>query len=140
MTDFDDIKKQTALGCLAAFLALPVTALLCRHCVTRGKMISYGTAAAGAYIADLLVLSFALVCVACFEIWAFEYWTAIFIGYGLLGLFAVLPASVLSDIISEGQKTMSHPWPNKSPLPLSVPLSRFTPRVGDGSAFYVRPL
>ena len=33
-------------------------------------------------------------------------------------------------------------WPNKSPEPplaLAVPLSRFTSRVGGGSAFFVRP-
>jgi hypothetical protein len=33
-------------------------------------------------------------------------------------------------------------WPNKSPEPtalaLSVPLSRFTPQVGGGSAFFVK--
>jgi len=36
---------------------------------------------------------------------------------------------------------MKRPPPNKSPEPLalSVPLSRFTSRVGGGSAFYVRP-
>jgi hypothetical protein len=29
---------------------------------------------------------------------------------------------------------------SQPPLALSVPLSRFTPRVGGGSAFFVRPL
>jgi hypothetical protein len=81
-----------ALSCLEAFLAPPVTALLCRHRVTRGKKVSYRTAVAGAYIADLLVLCIVLIGVARFEIWTLEYWTAIVIGYGLLGLFAVLPA------------------------------------------------
>ena len=38
---------------------------------------------------------------------------------------------------------MTYLWPNKSPEPTAVgaavPLSRFTPQVGGGSAFFVRP-
>jgi len=60
--------------------------------VMRGKRISYGTAVAGGFVAALLTLSIALICVARFEHWTPEYWITIFIGYGLLGLFAALPA------------------------------------------------
>jgi len=40
-----------------------------------------------------------------------------------------------------GRKMSFHTGSRRSqpPLPLAVPLSRFTSRVGGGSAFYVRP-
>jgi len=50
--------------------------------------------------------------------------------------------SIISQTIMDTKVVIMTVWPNKSPEPtalaLAVPLSRFTPRVGGGSAFFVR--
>ena len=77
---------------LMTLLIVPAMALLCRYRVTHGKRISHGTAVTGAFGAALLAFSITLIRVARLEVWTPEYWTAIIIGYGLFGLFGVLPA------------------------------------------------
>jgi hypothetical protein len=80
-----------ALG-LAVLMPVPTTTLLCRHRLRHGKRISYGTAVAGGFGVALFAYAITLVRIARLEVWTFEYCTAIFIGYGLAGLFSVLPA------------------------------------------------
>ncbi len=47
---------------------------------------------------------------------------------------------ILHVRVCGGRRGQPRPLPgSEPPLALSVPLSRFTPRVGGGSAFYVRP-
>ena len=80
-----------ALG-LAILMPVPATTLFCRYRVRHKKKISYGTAIAGAFGAALLACFIPLVRTARLEVWTLEYWTVIFVGYGLMGLFSVLPA------------------------------------------------
>ena len=77
---------------LTTLLIVPVTALSCRHRVTRGMRISYGTAAAGGFGAAFIAFSVTFLRVARLESWTPEYWVCLFIGYVLFGLFCVLPA------------------------------------------------
>src|SRR5437867_6539617 len=77
---------------LMTLLIAPVTALLCRRRVTRGMRVSYGTAVAGGFGAAFIAFSVTLLRVARLESWTPEYWACLFIGYGLFGLFCVLPA------------------------------------------------
>ena len=83
---------QLFLFGLTTLLIVPATALLCRHRVTRGMRVSYGTAVVGAFGAALLAFSITLIRVARFESWTPEYWACLFIAYVLFGLFCVLPA------------------------------------------------
>ena len=77
---------------LTMLFIVPVTALLCRHRVTRGMRISYGTAMAGGFGAVFIAFLVTFLRVARLESWTPEYWTCLFIGYVLFGLFCVLPA------------------------------------------------
>jgi hypothetical protein len=80
------------LPLLTTLMTPPATALLCRHRVAHGRQISYGTAVTGGFIAALIAFSICLIRVARYEIWTLEYCICLFIGYGLMGLFGVLPA------------------------------------------------
>jgi hypothetical protein len=87
---------------LTALLIVPLTALLCRYRVTRGKRVSYGTAIASAFEATLLtfIVTFSFgdasvvshLRVARLENWTLEYGTGLLAGFILWVIVYLFPA------------------------------------------------